>query len=236
MWPELQDARRLLDGRRHHVVAANLALIHYRGRLDAAATLHPDLLDGWIDQRRENKDFRRFTPATTPERWPGSSGLYAAQCALFEMGASGVILCGVPMDTAAGHFTGRDQWEAVTSYRRAFEIALPTIGARVRSMGGWSRELFGPPTEAWVAAIHTAKPLGVSPPSEIKPMFSVKNVSRETKSFWANDAQGQRRLHRVEPGKSVEADIDPAQPRFRKGGGFEVKPVGQTPEPPAAKA
>lgn len=236
MWAEAEAAQGLLSGRRFLVIAANLALIHYPGRLDAAATLHPDLLDGWTAQRRGNKDFRRFTPNTTAERWNGSSGLFAAQCALFEMGAAGVILCGVPMDAEAGHFTGRDQWEAVTSYRRAFELALPTIGARVRSMGGWSRELFGPPTEAWVSAIHTAKPLGMSPPAESKPMFSIKNVSKETKTFWANDAEGVRRLHRVEPGRSIEADIDPAQPRFRKGGGFEVKPVGPAPEPPAAKA
>lgn len=81
VWDEHAAAEDLLC-RGHLVVAANLAGIHYPGRLDAWATLHPELLPGWAAQRKGNSDFRSFTPDDVAERWSGSSGLYAAQVAL----------------------------------------------------------------------------------------------------------------------------------------------------------
>lgn len=231
VFDEAHEAAVLLN-RRHVVVAANLAGIEWLGPLAAWATLHPEHLPTWRRQRKGPAAARHFTPGgpkapewaeTAPERWPGSSGLYAVQVALFELGATGAILCGIPMDADAGHFTGRAQWESVTGYRRAFAQALPVIGARTRSLSGWTRELFGPPTQAWIEAIDNTKPLGATrPPAETTPMHTVKNVSKAEQSFWADDGTGERRLYRLQPGDAVLANIDPRQPRFRRGGPYQI--------------
>lgn len=217
VWDEHAAAEELLC-RGRLVVAANLAGIHYPGRLDAWATLHPDLLPGWASQRKGNADFRSFTPDDVAERWSGSSGLYAAQVALFEMGTSGVILCGVPMDSAAGHFTGRTPWESTTSYRQAFAQALPEIGGRVRSMGGWSADLFGKPTPAWIDTIDKLRPLGASRPQHLRTtMHTITNTSSATQRFNARRPNGELYIARLAPGASDEFDADVNQAVFARG-------------------
>jgi hypothetical protein len=226
VWRELAEAQALLN-RRHLVVAANLAGIHHTGRLDAWATLHPDLLAGWVAQRQGNADFRAFSPCAAnvrrnrtvelaAERWPGSSGLYAAQVALFEMGATAAILCGVPMQSEAGHFTGRATWEGVGDYRQAFASAIPEIGGRVRSMAGWTAQLFGKPTAVWIGAVDNIQTLGPSRPDpRSSDMHKVTNTSKGTKSFWArNHDGGDMRVH-LQPGEVSEpVDINPDDPVF----------------------
>lgn len=243
MWEEAEAAQRLLS-RRHLVIAANLALIDWPGRLDAAASLHTDLIDGWIAQRRGNKDFRRFTPDRTPERWPGSSGLFALQCALFEMGATGAILCGVPMESAAGHFSVPGAWAGTDDYRRAFEAALPEIGGRVRSMGGrlrsacgWTQQLFGAPSPAWIEAIDITRPAGISaaPNARTDAMHTVKNGSETTLSFWHRQEDGlQGRVH-LAPGESQVFDVDPNASEFAREG-VKVTPLSAAAPKKAATA
>lgn len=218
VWSELAEAQALLN-RRHIVVAANLAGIHFAGHLDGWATLHPDLLPDWAAERAGNASFRPFTPDTTPERWPGSSGLYALQVALFEMGATAAILCGVPMDSEAGHFTGRERWESVTDYRQAFAAALSEIGGRTRSMGGWTRDLFGAPSAAWIAAVDIIRPLGASRPQHQRTteMHSIKNVSNASQRFNARRADGQMVIARLAPGERGEFEADVNQAVFARG-------------------
>lgn len=62
-------------------------------------------------------------------------------------------------------------------------------------------------------------------------MFKVTNTSKETQQFWADDDQGVRGLYRLEPGQSVTANIDPNQPRFGKGGAYEVAKTRSGPAP-----
>lgn len=219
VWAETSKAGGLLWPRPQIVVAANLAGIAYGDRLDAWATLHPDELPGWMARRQGNDDYRTFTPDKTSERWPGSSGLYAAQVALFEMGAAGGILCGVPMESRAGHFTGRTPWESVTDYRRAFQAALPEIGGRVRSMGGWTQDLFGAPTREWIDAIHPARPLGASRPSTARKatMHTVRNVSDTTQRFNARNEKGELVIVRLAPGQHDTFDADVNQAVFVRG-------------------
>lgn len=232
VWEEAEAAQGLLN-RRHLVVAANLAGIHWASRLDGFATLHPDFLDGWIAQRKGNKDFRRFTPPATPERWPGSSGLYALQVALFELGATAAILCGVPMDSAAGHFVTPGAWAGTDDYRRAFEAALPEIGGRVRSMGGWTADLFGKPTPAWAGAVDNIRPAGVSaaPNARNDVMHHVKNGSATTLSFWHNQPDGLRGRVHLAPGEAGDFDIDTNAPEFQRDGVTTTTPRAE----PAAK-
>jgi len=68
------------------------------------------------------------------------------------MGASGAILCGIPLEREAGHFHFPGQWAPVTTYRQEWQAVAPLIGERVRSMGGWTATNFGHPDPTWIAA------------------------------------------------------------------------------------
>ena len=225
---EAAEAADLLN-RRHLVVAANLAGIHHKGRLDGWATLHPDCLDAWAAERAGEPASRLFTPDLTPERWPGSSGLYALQCALLELGATGAILCGVPMETSAGHFLNPGAWAGTADYRRAFEAALPEIGGRVRSMGGWTAELFGKPTPQWVGAVDNIRPAGITAPPNARTdvMHHVKNGSKSTLSFWHNQPDGLRGRIHLAPGEAGDFDVDPNAPEFQRDGVTTTTPGAQ---------
>lgn len=241
VWDDLDAARHLVGDRRTITVAANLAGLHHDDPLDGWATLHAELISGWAKTRSAGRLFApaRMGPApvdVVAERWCGSSGLYAAQCALFEMGASAVVLCGVPMDRAAGHFIVPGQWAPVVTYRQAFAAALPVIGGRTRSMGGWTRSLFGAPTAAWLDAVATQKPMGsTSPQHRNGPMHTVKNVSQEAKTFQEADPEGGFRRVTLQPGESGDFDIDPNQGRFQTGD-LKVSEVGgKTAKVPAVR-
>jgi hypothetical protein len=225
VWTELATAKAMLGAGGYVVVAANLAGRDAPDRIDAWASLHSDLIAGWAADRKGNADFRAFAPTRhpdalaaeiVPERWAGSSGLYAAQVALYEVGASAAILCGVPMDSSAGHFAIPGPWASTTSYRRAFEAALPAIGGRVRSMGGWTSQLFGRPEPEWIEAVSTLRPLGRTQPKR-RPMFTVTNNSNETKRFNEEDPNGGFRLVRLAPGESGQFEINPNQAIFQRG-------------------
>lgn len=160
VWDDLERAKALVGDALHIVVAANHVGIVYPGRLDAWATLHHELIDGWREDRAAaglNQDYRTFIHAprrgvraeVEPQSWYGSSGLYAAQAALGPLGANGVILCGVPMDPDAGHITGAAVWPHVERYRQGFERAR-SDGANIRSISGWSANLFGRPDAEWL--------------------------------------------------------------------------------------
>lgn len=221
----------MLAGQRHLIVAANLAGIHHQGPLDAWATLHPEHVDEWT-QARGQGGHRIFSPAKVgrveveiaAERWDGSSGLYALQIALEEMNASAAILCGVPMDQAAGHFIDAGPWAPVTSYRQAFAAALPIHGGRVRSMGGWTAELFGAPSPAWIAAVSTMKPGRTGRPARTRPMHKVTNTSDTTQRFNAQRPEGGFELVRLAPGESKNVEIDAKQPKFT-GGALKVEEI-----------
>lgn len=234
VWADLEEARALIN-RRHIIVAANKAIEAFSGRLDGAATLHPDLLANWAARRQGNRDFRSFVPVpheTSPraevvaERWPGSSGLYAAQVALLEMGATGAILCGVPMDAAAGHFIDKGPWAGTDDYRQAFAAALPLLGGRLRSACGWTQQLFGAPSAAWIEAIDITRPAGISaaPNARTDTMHTVKNGSDSTLSFWHRQEDGlQGRVH-LAPGESQVFDVDPNASEFAREG-VKVTPL-----------
>lgn len=168
VWDEYERAKALIGDRAHVVVAANHAGIEFPGYLDVWATLHPELIGGWRDQRRSrgrNDDFRAFVYPRRrlprwmepwPYRWPGSSGLYAAQVALDALGCRGAILCGVPMDAEAGHITGPATWPFTEKYRPAF-LQAKAEGANIRSMGGWTAEVLGRPDADWIKSLRLAR-------------------------------------------------------------------------------
>ena len=142
------------------IIACNDAGASYPGKLDGWATLHAEKLSGWME-RRSDQDYRAFSikghwdhdsrVEIVRERWAGSSGLYAAQVAMEVLGASGVVLCGVPLDAGKGHFFEPGKpWPEAELYRAGFRAALPVIRDTVRSMSGWTRELLGAPSPEWL--------------------------------------------------------------------------------------
>lgn len=243
-WEQEAHAAAALIGRRHLVVAANLAGVHWPGKLDGWATEHPERIAQWRSDRKGPPAPRYFVPAgahalpwaeKAADRWNGSSGLYAAQVALMEMGATALILCGVPMDSEAGHFVTPGAWAGTADYRLGFEAALRECGGRIRSMGGWTSRLFGPPTAEWVGSVENIKPLGASRPQHLRiaEMHKITNVGKVSAKFWARDDAGLIVLRRLAPGESVEADIDPDQPKFQ-GGDLSVKALAPSTSKPKA--
>lgn len=232
VWKDAEEAAALLN-RRHLVVAANLAGIRWPGKLDAHCTQHTEHLARWKAERAAAKRpaaTRYFVPAglhvlpwaeKAADRWNGSSGLYAAQVALFELGATAVILCGIPMDAEAGHFDrpAGVSWEGTADYRLGFEAALRECGGRIRSSGGWTSRLFGKPTAEWVNSVENIKSVGATAAQHLRitEMHKVTNTGKAGAKFWARDASGELVLHRLAPGESTEAEIDPDQPKFQGG-------------------
>lgn len=148
------------------VIACNDAGAAYPGRLNALVSLHAEKITAWMSRRAERRGEDPSLRAITikghwdhpegrveiiRERWAGSSGLYGAQIAMEAFGASGVVLCGVPLDPDRGHFFEPGKaWPEAELYRAGFRAALPVIRDKVRSMGGYTRELLGGPTPEWL--------------------------------------------------------------------------------------
>lgn len=158
VWAELAELEQLLGHRPALIVGTNDAGVIYPGRLNAWATLHHERFNEWKRRRVGNQDYRAFihaphpgvTGEVVPDRWAGSSGLYAAQVALSHLGAGHVVLCGVPLDSGAAHFFNSASWTDADIFRRGFEAALPVIRDTVRSMSGWTRDLLGAPDAQWL--------------------------------------------------------------------------------------
>jgi hypothetical protein len=158
VWAELAELKAMRTP--DIVIACNEAGAAYPGQLDGWVSLHFEKLAKWMERRPRN-DYRAFSIAghwdlgdrveVIPSRWAGSSGLYAAQIALEAFDASGVVLCGVPLEDAKGHyFDPGTAWTDAELYRAGFRAALPVIRDKVRSMSGYTRELLGGPTPEWL--------------------------------------------------------------------------------------
>lgn len=159
VWADLQRAQQLVGAAPALLVASNFAGLQHPGRVDAWVTLHPERLADWMADRAlaGRPPARRLFAHETypgckvearPERWAGSSGLFAAQVALEALGATHAILCGVPMDAAQRHIHwGR--WKLVPRYRDGV-LKAQADGANIRSMSGWTAEVLEAPDAAWL--------------------------------------------------------------------------------------
>lgn len=174
VWEDVGAARALV--RDPVFIAVNDAGAHWEGHLDHWVTLHPEKLVGkyhhtynrdslsWERQRAERgypggyETWSRRNPGWVDYiigHWgAGSSGLYAVTVAL-HLGLR-AILCGVPMD-ARPHFAGATgaededgNWAEWEQHRSKWRDKRHVIAGRVKSMSGWTRELLGAPTPAWI--------------------------------------------------------------------------------------
>lgn len=145
-------------GTPYTIFACNDMIEKFPGPLDNGVTLHPDKLPTWLS--------RRATAGLTPPKimwahrsfanvdqwtrdWLGSVGLFAVKVAREEQHRK-IICCGVPMNTEAQHFMRKVSWNAALAFRRGWSGHRRELSPFVRSMSGWTREMFGPPTVEWL--------------------------------------------------------------------------------------
>ena len=152
-------------------MAVNRAGEAFQGRIDHWVSLHPEMMQRFIARRVGNQDFTSwsyFEPPywpevkVVPERWRGGSGLYAVQIGLEELEFDRVVLAGMPIDRQPYCYNDGSaeglvcrSWaddQGLARYRAAWTSASFFFGDRVRSFSGWSRDLLGPPDQAWLAA------------------------------------------------------------------------------------
>jgi hypothetical protein len=134
---------------------------------DHAVTLHPNKLPGWLGRRaalglhmprevwchRTDQDAPAIT-RTLAQVHPGrtSSGYFAMQVDL-HLGYDRIILCGVPMTEAGGHVVRNRPWDQVRHFTQVWVDHRVELAAHVKSMSGWTRELLGYPTVAFLQGI-----------------------------------------------------------------------------------
>jgi predicted SAM-dependent methyltransferase len=124
-----------------------------------AVSLHPTKLADWLKRREANGHpapsqvwAHRSGPNVTHhvEDWAGSSGLFSVKIAR-KLGFERIILCGVPMEPSAKHVVRAQPWPAGVTFRRGWEKYKGEIAPFVRSMSGWTAEMFGRPAAAELA-------------------------------------------------------------------------------------
>lgn len=156
------------------VIAVNNQIYNWEGRTDVFCTLHGEKAERWIGRRPKslNWDFVTYNMRTYPKKtsvgedlvfkelkhkWRGSSGLYAVQVALLELGIRKVVLAGVPMTTDPNFFRGDKEWKQGKRYqegwldvvRKSDQLGFDLTN-HVRSMSGWTREQFGLPDQSFI--------------------------------------------------------------------------------------
>jgi hypothetical protein len=150
------------------VVAANDVGCVWPHRLDHWCSLHANKLPKWTEERRKlghpdgyllwgrkGKGGRDVDRDVAHRFGGGSTGLLAVSVAL-EVGATRIILCGVPM-TKSGYFAGSvvhpptKTFSSADSHWRKWRLHSAELVRHVRSMGGRTRELLGAPDPEWLA-------------------------------------------------------------------------------------
>ena len=138
----------------HPVAAVNDVGAQWKGKLLFWASLHPRKFQIWERQRQRNNYPAGYVKYGNKhgkplidylvQDWGGSSGLFAVKIAL-SLGFDKIILAGVPMEAAEGHFFDKKEWTACNQYRAAWERHLKDIQPYVRSCSGWTKRLLGGP-------------------------------------------------------------------------------------------
>lgn len=146
------------------VIAVNKAALSWPGKLPHWVSVHAENFPRWISERhakglppagrlwtRERRWVPKGLTVSPAPNWRGSSGLLAVTVAL-RLGAMQVVCCGIPLDYKQGHFdTPNVPWRDGCNYRAGWTDHLSDM-TEVRSMSGWTAELLGTPTAAWLAA------------------------------------------------------------------------------------
>lgn len=132
--------------------------IHY------AVTLHEKATKNWLGLDATLKERARNGYPGTFEVWShrkmpgathwtadlgGSSSLLATK--IMRMKDFKVVLAGVPMNALPHYANAKLPWTSYDRFRKEWEKRQQELAPFVRSMSGWTREFFGPPTLEWLA-------------------------------------------------------------------------------------
>jgi hypothetical protein len=152
------------------LIVVNWAGIRQLGPIEFWVSIHRRLIYKGIESRRAlggdmnftaytkippKEKVQTFPPPTKVERaeqtmGSGSSALFAVEIAL-RLGYRRLVLCGVPLE---GQFTLQENGEEsrirkggdlVKAFQPAWLRHFPELEMHVRSMSGWTKELFGEP-------------------------------------------------------------------------------------------
>lgn len=158
------DAEAALELFEPEVIAAcNNIGVKWQGHIDHWFTLHPHAAVDWagielaMKRRLEAGLNKPFTWGHKPAKgidfdtpdWQGSTGLIAVK-GLLEIGVQKIVLAGVPLTKQDGHFYDSKEWSQAERYRRGWNKRVDQLTPHVRSMSGWTREVFGAPTREWL--------------------------------------------------------------------------------------
>lgn len=138
----------------HPVAAVNDVGARWPGKLTFWASLHPRKFKQWERDRElagHPSGYAKY--ANTCGRplvdyvvadWGGSSGLFAVKIAL-DLGFDRVVLAGIPMEAADGHFFDKAKWAECEKYKKGWLKHQKAIAPYVRSCSGWTKALLGGP-------------------------------------------------------------------------------------------
>jgi hypothetical protein len=153
-------AKSLCEDVGYAVFATNDMIERFADPVDYAVTLHPDKLNNWLTARDKagyeapkqiwlHRAHKGLPAYPTTKDWGGSVGLFAVKLAR-ERGFTRIILCGVPMTAEGKHFLRHKNWDAVWGFRKAWDAHRNEIAPYVRSFSGWTAQLLGGVTEAFI--------------------------------------------------------------------------------------
>lgn len=160
-WAEWELAKAMCEraGKKYSIFAGNDMIELFPGDIDHAITLHPDKLKLWLPRRKAAgfNDPPKVWAHTAYEGavtdwtrdWSGSTGLFCIKIAR-ENGFVHIISCGVHMNVESNHFVRNQPWNAALGFRRGWLGRMPELKHYYRSMGGWTQQEFGAPTEEWL--------------------------------------------------------------------------------------
>ena len=158
VWDDLSALKALTDLSDWTCFCINDAGWAYRGHMHHWVTVHPEKLAAWkaIREREQPDANRRYLVwSTRPHKlvdiqvsdsWGGGSGLTTIRAARTQLDR--IVCCGMPMDEME-HFD-RPGTFPCEKYRAAFLNKATDLAPFVRSMSGWTAELFGRPDPAWL--------------------------------------------------------------------------------------
>jgi hypothetical protein len=201
VWEEYAAAKALCTGLAVTTFVTNSAIAEFPDHIDHAVTLHPyeAKLGRWLTERnsrglnrpariwskppelplirRRGADYRwPHVTDTSQAPWGISSGTFAVKIAR-ELGFAKIILAGVPLTEAGGHFKRHRIWKWAPTPQRQCAQQLDELKPFVRSMSGWTLEQFGLPGRDWLQDVTEVQCEPFSPRS-----LFVCSLKRQTRS------------------------------------------------------
>lgn len=144
------------------MIMTNHTARDWPGEVAHMVTLHPELVGGWLEERRakglsDPKNLWTSNKKNLPpefefhqvESWDGSSGLLSVTIAL-HLCYDKVVMCGVPLDKNAAHYDCAEIWKDAPRYRHSWLKRRKEMQDKVKSMSGWTQKLLGAPTMDWL--------------------------------------------------------------------------------------